>query len=103
HEKSIRICSHADCEHVVGPYAHADESDCNRCPHHHRITENRLAREDRNDLGDEGEGWEHQDIDLRMSENPEEMHPDHGGTSRLSVEEVPAKIPIDQQHDLRGR
>src|SRR6266851_191345 len=103
HEKSIHVCAHADCEHVMGPYTHANEPDRDRGSYHYRITEDRLAREDWDNLGDEGEGWEDQDIDLRMSENPEEMHPDHGGASRLGVEEVPPKIAIDQQHNLRSR
>ena len=38
-----------------------------------------------------------------MSEDPEEMHPDNGGASRLGVEEMSAKIAVDQQHYLRRR
>src|ERR1700676_377245 len=38
-----------------------------------------------------------------MSENPEEMHPHHGGASSLGVEEMAAEVAVDQQHDLRRR
>src|SRR5579863_85618 len=39
-----------------------------------------------------------------MSENPEEMHPDHRRAPSLRVEEMSAEIAIDEQHDLsRGQ
>ena len=70
--------------------------------HHDRITEDRLARKYRDDLGDDGKGRDHQNVDLRMSEDPEEVHPEYGGAAGLRVEEVSAQIAIDDQHDLRG-
>ena len=36
-----------------------------------------------------------------MPEDPEEVHPEYGGAAGLRIEEVPAEIAIDQQHDLR--
>src|SRR5215813_14292169 len=38
-----------------------------------------------------------------MSEDPKEVLPDHCGAAGLRVEEMPAQITIDQQHDLRPR
>ncbi len=35
-----------------------------------------------------------QDVDLRMSEDPEEMHPDHGRAARLRVEKMRAQIAV---------
>ena len=66
---------HADGEHVVRPHAEADEGDAHRCRHHGRITEDRLAREHRNDLVREGECRQHEYVDLGMSEDPEEVRP----------------------------
>ena len=83
------------------PYAHADEPDRDRGPHHHRVAEDRLAGKHRDDFGDESEGRDDQDVDFGMSEDPEEMHPDHRRTSGLRVEEMSAQVAIDQQHDLR--
>ena len=41
-----------------------------------------------------------QDVDFRMSEDPEEVHPQHGRAAGLRIEEMASQIPIDQQHDL---
>ena len=38
-----------------------------------------------------------------MTEDPEEVHPEHGGAPGLRVEEMSAKIAVDRQHDLRRR
>ena len=70
--------------------------------HHRRIAEDRFAREDRNDLVGEGERRQHQDVDLGMAEDPEEVHPENGGAAGLGVEEVGAEIAVERQHDLRG-
>ena len=79
----------------------ADEPDADRGRHHDRIAEDRLAREDRNDLGHEGKGRDDQHVDFGMAEDPEEVHPDDRRTAGLRVEEVAAQVAVDQQHDLR--
>src|SRR5882762_9951402 len=43
YEKGIRVWAHADGEHMMGPYTHANEPDRDRGPDHHRITEDRFA------------------------------------------------------------
>ncbi len=48
------------------------------------------------------EGGQHQDVDLGMAEDPEEVHPEHRRAAGLSVEEMAAEIAVDQQHHLRG-
>ena len=63
--------------------------------HHRRIAEDGLAREDGDDLVDEGEGRQHEDVDLRMAEDPEEVHPQHGRSAGLRVEEVRAEVAVD--------
>ena len=57
-EKAVGVGAHSDGEHVVGPDAHADEPDADGGADHHRVAENRLARKDRNDFGDERESRE---------------------------------------------
>ena len=104
-EREECICSRAqaDGEHVVRPHAEADEADRDCGGHHGRIAENRFAREDRDDLVGESKGRQHQDVDFRMAENPEEMHPEDGGSAGLRVEEMAAEIAVDRKHDLGGR
>ncbi len=43
-----------------------------------------------------------QHVNFRMTEDPEEVHPDQRGTAGLRVEEMSAKIAVDHQHELRG-
>jgi hypothetical protein len=86
---------------VVRPDAQADKADGDRSRHHRRIAEDGLAREDGNDLVDEGERRQHQDVDLGMAEDPEEVHPQHGRAARLRIEEVRAQVAVERQHDLR--
>ena len=102
-KKALAVGRHADGEHVVRPHAQAEEADGERGRHHDGVAENRLAREHRNDLGDEGEAGNDQDVHFGMAEDPEEVHPDDGRAAGLGVEEVAAQVAIDQQHDLRRR
>ena len=69
----------------------------------HRVAEDHLAREHRDDLGDEAEARHDQDVDLGMAEEPEEVLPEDGRATGLRVEEVRAQEAIEQQHDLGGR
>ena len=46
---------------------------------------------------------DHEHIDFRMSEDPEEVHPHHGRTSGLRIEEMPTQVTVHQQHQLRSR
>ena len=63
-------------EHVVDPDAEAEEGDRGDGVDHDRVAEERLAREDRDDLGDDAEGRQDQDVDLRVAEDPEEVLPE---------------------------
>src|SRR5277367_6419355 len=69
---------------------------------HHRIAEYRLAREDWDNLRCHGECREHQNVNFRMPEDPEEVHPEHCRASGLRVEEVAAEVAVHHQHELRG-
>src|SRR6266851_2437241 len=95
-EETVSIRTHPDGEHVVGPDARAYETDSNCSRNHHWISKDRLARENRNDFRSKREARDNQDVNFGMSENPEEVHPQDCGTSRLRVKEVPAEITIDR-------
>ena len=74
-KKALADERHADREHVMRPDAHADERDAHGRRHHRRIAEDGFAREHGDDFVGEGKCGKHQDIDLGMPEDPEEMHP----------------------------
>src|SRR5262249_53569484 len=99
-KEGVGVRGHAHCKHVMGPNAHADKSDGHGCRDHDRVTEDRLAGEYGDNLRDKSERGKDQDVDLRVTEDPEEMHPHHRRTTRLSIEEMSPEIAIDHQHDL---
>ena len=100
-EERIWPWAHADCEHVVRPDAQADKADGDGSCHHRRIAENGFAREDGNDLVGESKSGQDEDVDLRVAEDPEKMHPQNRRAAGLGIEEMPAKVAVDEQHDLR--
>ena len=71
--------------------------------HHDRVAEDRLARKDRDDFRGDREGRKHQNINLRMPEDPEEVRPEHRRAARLRVKKIRVEISIQDQHDLAGR
>ena len=77
-EEGIACRAKADGEHVMRPHAETDEADRDRGRNHRRITKDGLAGEDGDDLVDERERGQHQDVDLGMAEDPEEVHPQNG-------------------------
>src|ERR1019366_4695235 len=89
-----------DREHVVRPHAEADKADADGGGDHRRIAEDGLARKDGDDLVGKREGRQNEDVNLRMPEYPEEVHPEHRGAAGLRIEEVRAQVAIEQQHDL---
>src|SRR5271170_3836162 len=85
---------------MVRPYAEADEADRNRCRNHGGVSEHGFAGEYGDDLVGEGEGWEDENVNLGMAEDPEEVHPQNCGSTGLGIEEVRAQIAVQREHDL---
>ena len=94
-KESVSVRGHPDCKHVVSPDAHAYEPDGDSGTHHHWISEDGLAGKNRNNFGSKREARNNQDINFRVTENPEEVHPQHGGSASLRVEEVATEEAID--------
>ena len=103
----IRIhgCMPGD-EHVVRPHREPEHDDRQQREGHHPVAEDRLARLDGEDLGDDPEPGQHHDVDRRVRVEPEDVlvH-DHvavlaGADER--VEEVEAERPVEQHEELRG-
>ncbi len=85
------------------PDAEAHETDAHRRRDHRRIAEHCLPRKHGDDFRDESETRNDEDVDLGMAEDPEEMHPHHDRAARVGIEEMPADVAVDHQHDLGGR
>src|SRR5439155_19447638 len=72
-EEETEIRVHAADVHVVSPHDEAQASDGQNCPDHHAIAEYVPARMGAEQVGDDAEGRQGNDIDLRMTEEPEQM------------------------------
>ena len=88
---------------MVRPDTKAHKSYADRGRHHYGIPEDWLAREHRNDLRSKRERRDNQNVDFRMAENPEEVHPQYGGATRLRVKEMGTQKTIERKHHLRSR
>src|SRR5262249_11411646 len=102
-EKAVGIGVHPHREHVVSPHAHAQKCNTNSRADHDWVSKDWLARKYRNNYRHKSKGRNNQDVHLGVSEYPEKMHPEHGRSPCLRVEEVPSQISIDEKHDLRRR
>ena len=77
HEKRLEPDRQADREHVVRPHEHREEADPDRGERDRLVAEDRLAREDGNDLGDDPHRRQDHDVDLRVAEEPEDVLPEN--------------------------
>ena len=88
---------------MVAPDRKAHEADEDARQDHDRVAEQRLAAEGGDDLGDDPEGGQNDDVDLRVSEDPEQMLPqDRQGTRRGNVEEGPERAIHDHLEQRDG-
>src|SRR3546814_5252254 len=72
-EVGLGVDVEADGEHVVGPDDEADETDRHHGVGHAEIAEHRLARESRHDVADDAESRQDHDVDLGVTEEPEQV------------------------------
>ena len=82
----------------MGPDPEAEEGDRDRRAGDKLVAENRFARKDRDDLGQDGEGGNRHDVNLRMPKGPEDMLPHDGGAAGHKKEMSPEQA-VDQEHD----
>src|SRR4030095_12404727 len=69
-EKAVGARVHPDCEHVMRPHTHAHEGNTDRSCNHDGVSEDRLPRKYRYDLGHKSEARNNEDVHFRMSEYP---------------------------------
>ena len=70
------VGAHAAHEHVVAPHDEAQAGDGQHRSHHGLVAEQRLAAEGGQDVGGEAQRGQHQDVDLGVAEEPEEVLPE---------------------------
>ena len=74
-------------EHVVRPHEQAEEGDARRGGGDRLVAEDRLAREDRQHLGEDAERGQDEDVDLGVAEEPEQVLPQQRRAALVRVEE----------------
>ncbi len=89
---------HAADEHVVPVDHPGQERDGDHREGHGVVPEDRLAGEDREDLGGDAHGGQDQDVDLRVPEVPEQVLPEQRLAAARRIEPVGAQGPVEQQH-----
>ena len=89
HEREERQEHRAGGEHVVGPHGEAEGADADRREHERLVAEQRLAREDRQDLADDAHRGQDHDVDGRVRVEPEDVLPEHRVAAGRRVEEWP--------------
>ncbi len=87
--------------HVVRPDARRECRDGDRREDQRLVAEDRLAREDRDDLADDAEERQRDDVDLGMAEEPEQVLPQHR-PAVLRVEDVHPEAPVTTEREERG-
>jgi hypothetical protein len=98
---AIRGSMPAD-ELVMRPDEETDHTRGDGRVHDRPVAEQFLAREHRDDLGDDAHRREQHDVDLRMAEEPEEVLPEDRVTAGPRVVESRAEHLVEQQHDRAG-
>src|SRR6266498_428541 len=96
----------------MAPHRVAQERDRDQAGDEHARTQQRLAREYRQDLRDDPESRQNRDVHLRVPEEPEQMLPQQRGPARMRLqaiadheaggnEEARARDPVEDQQDAR--
>src|SRR3954468_13519913 len=83
HEEDVEEVRQPDAEHVVRPDEHRIEADRDGRERDRLVAEDRLAREDGNDLGDHAHRRQDDDVDLGMAEEPEQVLVEEGVSTLL--------------------
>ena len=88
--------------HVVRPHGHRQRRDRDRRVDEGLVAEDRLAAEDREDLGDDAEERQRDDVDLGVPEEPEQVLPEDGAAV-LRVEHLRAETPVRAEREAARR
>ena len=92
-----------DREHVVRPDEHAREGDADRREGDRLVAEDRLPREDRDDLGEHPHRGQHHDVDLGVPEEPEHVLPEERPVVALEERRHPLAVEEEHRHGRGDR
>src|SRR5216683_2991954 len=105
------IRAHSAHEHVMAPNHESEQADGENGVDHGLVAEDRLAREDGKQLRAQAHGGKNRDVDLGMSEEPEQMLPEQrraaAVTDHLAVDDdqrhvkTRAGVAVKQQENSR--
>ena len=101
HEEREHDGRHRRREHVVRPHQQAEEGDAGGGRGDRLVAEDRLAGEHRQDLGEDAERGQHEDVDLGVAEEPEQVLPQQRRAALGRVEERRPEVAVQQQHRHR--
>jgi hypothetical protein len=93
---------HAAGEHVVRPDGQAQEAYGQAGKGDHPVAEDRLAGEDREDLGDGAHRRQDHDVDRRVRVEPEQVLPQDRVAARRHAEEQSAHQAVERDQDQPG-
>ena len=100
-EDRVDVGAGAHGEEVVQPDREGQDADRHRRHDHRAVAEQRLAGEGRDHLREDAEGGQDQDVDLRMSPCPDQVHEHHHVAAGFVGEEMKAEVAVQQQHRQR--
>ena len=98
HEAHAEHRVHAALEHVVPPHDPGQERDADDRERHRVVAEDRLAREGGEDVRRDAHGGQDQDVDLGVTEEPEQVLPEQRFAAAGRQEEVRAGHAVEEQH-----
>ena len=96
-EERQRQRRHARREHVVHPDAEAEHHRRDGRERHGGVADQRTAAEGRQRVGDDAHRRQHERIDPRVAEHPEQMLPEQRLAAAGGVEEVRAELPVEPE------
>ncbi len=98
HEIGLLVQRHADCVHVVRPDNEAQAANGDQGPNHWQVAKDRLAREGCNHMADDAEGRQNHDVNLGVTEEPEDVLEQDRVTAACNIKEAGAEVTVGQQH-----
>ncbi len=98
-EEGQRQARQAGREHVVHPDAEAEHHGRHRRQRHRRVADQRPAAEGRQAVGDDAHGRQHDGVDPRVAEHPEQVLPEQRLAAAGGVEEMRAELAVEPQQE----
>ena len=97
-EEAVDVGARPHREEMVQPHHEGQHADRHRRDDHRAVAEQRFAGERRDHLGEDAEGRQDEDIDLRVPPGPNQVDVHHGVAAEVRREEMEAEVAVEQQH-----